>query len=272
VSKRTIIGLWAAVVAGAAVLFWQYRAQQRAMEQRLSDLQQQVASTTRSSWLAGGQPLVPEVGTEMPVRSTTPDMTLLEKERQIRAVMDEGWRLINERDPQAAAKAAAIFQEGLEKVDPQNPQFFNGLGRALLIAGRPREAIDAWEQGLAKSPQISDMQSGIGWAYWNLRDYYHAREAWVRALEANPKSLDAWTAMAWIYLALGDTEKSKQGFQVLYSTDRQNKNWILGLQMAQARNTDPTQIARFFPLPTLTALTSPADSATALGTGAAATP
>jgi len=73
----------------------------------------------------------------------------------------------------------------------------------------------------------------------------------------NPKSPDAWTAMVWIYLALGDTEKSKTGFQVLYASDRQNKAWILGLQMAQAKNTDPAQIAKFFLLPPLTAFAAP---------------
>jgi tetratricopeptide (TPR) repeat protein len=263
VSKGLILGLLAAVVVvGAAVLIWQNRAQQQSMEKRLADLQQQVASATRSSLPVGGQPVVPQVGAIIPAGSATQDMTVLEKQRQIRAVMEEGWRLINERHPQAAAKAVAIFREGLEKIDPQNAQFFNGLGRALLIAGQPREAIDAWRQGLAKAPQISDMQSGIGWAYWNLQDYYHAREAWEEALKANAKSLDAWTAMAWIYLALGNTEKSKEGFQVLYQSDRQNKDWILGLQMAQAKNTDPAQIAKFFALPPVAAFTTPPTTAT----------
>ena len=76
--------------------------------------------------------------------------------------------------------------------------------------------------------------------------------------------------MVWIYLALGDTEKSKAGFQVLYMSDRQDKTWILGLQMAQAKNTDPAQIAKFFPLPALAAFNAP--PATTLSSGPATRP
>ena len=166
----------------------------------------------------------------------------------------------------------AIFREGIEKVDGQNAQFYNGLGRALLIAGQPREAIAAWQKGLALDPKISDMQSGIGWAYWNMQDAYHAKEAWERTLTINAKSLDAWTALVWVYLALGDADKSKEGFQILYQSDRQNKDWILGLQMAQAKNSDPAQIAKFFPLPALAAFSTPPATAPAAGSSPARLP
>jgi tetratricopeptide (TPR) repeat protein len=268
VSKRLwrVLGLLAAaLLAGLVWVVWQNRGQQRAMEQRLADLQRQVESATRSGAPLAGQPVVPEISAAPGGGALTQDLSVLEKQRNIRTVMEEGWRLINERNPQAAAQAVEIFREGLEKVDPQNAQFRNGLGRALLIAGRPQDAIETWQQGLATAPQISDMRSGIGWAYWNLRDYYHARQAWEEALKTNPKSLDAWSAMAWIYLALGDAERSRDGFQVLYLADHQNKDWILGLQMAQARNSDPAQISKFFPLPPLTAFTQPAAPVSAPG-------
>jgi tetratricopeptide (TPR) repeat protein len=261
VSKQLLMVLGLVAVALAAAfgfMLRQNQRQQQATEQRLADLQRQVESATRSGGFVGGQPVVPEIGAATLGGAATQELTVLEKQRNLRTVMDEGWHLINQRDPKAAAQAVAVFREGLEKVDPQNAQFRNGLGRALLIAGRPREAIEAWRQGLAADPQISDMRSGIGWAYWNLQDYYHAKDAWEDALKVNPKSLDAWSAMAWIYLALGDTDKSKDGFQVLYLSDRQNNTWILGLQMAQARNTDPAQISKFFPLPVLTAFAKPA--------------
>jgi tetratricopeptide (TPR) repeat protein len=266
VTKQTFIiaGIVAATLIGGGIfLFWQNHAQQNAMEQRLADLQRQVTNASRSGLALGGQPVAPEIGGQASVTTVSQDLTVLEKQRNIRIVMDEGWRLINQREPHAAAQAAEIFREGLEKVDPKNGQFFNGLGRALLIAGRPRDAIEAWRQGLAVAPQISDMQSGIGWAHWNLQEYDRAREAWEAALNINPRSLDAWSAMAWVYLALGQTEKSKEGFQVLYLSDRQNKDWILGLQMAQAKNTDPAQISKFFHLPDLAALKGPASLASA---------
>ena len=199
------------------------------------------------------------------IATTAQGLSSIQKQRDMRTVIEEGWKLINERNPKAAVQAVAIFREGLEKVDPQNAQFYNGLGRALLIAGQPREAIAAWQQGVTLDPKISDMHGGIAWAYWALQDAYHAKQAWEDALAVNPKSLDAWTAMVWIYLALGDADKSKAGFQVLYISDRQNKTWILGLQMAQAKNTDPAQIAKFFPLPALATFTTPPATAPASG-------
>jgi len=255
VSKRLpiVLGVLAIVIFGTlGFLLWQNNRDQRDTEQRLTDLQRQMEAATRGSGPAVGQPMVPVYPT-VAVGTGPQDLSVLDKQRNLRTVMEEGWKLINQRNPKAAAQAVAIFREGLEKVDGQNAQFYNGLGRALLIAGEPREAIAAWQKGLTLDPKISDMQSGIGWAYWNLHDFYHAKEAWERTLTINANSLDAWTAMVWIYLALGDADRSKEGFQILYQSDRQNKNWILGLQMAQAKNTDPAQIAKFFPLPALAA-------------------
>jgi tetratricopeptide (TPR) repeat protein len=257
-----ILGALAILIFGTlGFLLWQANRDQHANQQRLAEMQRQMDAATRSDPPTGGQPVVPEYAVAAP--GTAPqNLGVLEKQRNMRTVMEEGWKLINERNPKAAAQAVAIFREGIDKVDGQYPQFYNGLGRALLIAGDPRQAIAAWQKGLALDPKISDMHSGIGWAYWNLHDPYHAKEAWERTLALNPKSLDAWTAMVWIYLALGDADKSKTGFQVLYQSDRQNKDWILGLQMAQAKNTDPAQIGRFFPLPPLAAFSSHPATAT----------
>jgi tetratricopeptide (TPR) repeat protein len=262
-----VLGVLAVVIFGAlGFLLWQNNQRQQATERQLGELQRQVAAAARTAPQTGGQPVVPALPAPATLTASQ-DLALLQKQRNVRTVMEEGWNLINERSPKAAAQAVAIFREGLDKVDSKNAQFYNGLGRALLIAGEPREAIAAWQRGLELDAGISDMHSGIGWAYWNLHDFYHAKEAWERTLTTNPKSLDAWSAMVWIYLALGDADKSKEGFQVLYQTDRQNKEWILGLQMAQAKNTDPAQIAKFFPLPPLAAFSAPA--ATTPSTGGA---
>jgi tetratricopeptide (TPR) repeat protein len=259
-----ILGLLALLIfGGLGYLLWQSNRQQRDTEQRLADMQRQIQNATQAQVSPVGQPMVPEFTAAIPGGATTQNLGSIQKQRDTRAVIEEGWRLINERNPKSAPQAVAIFREGLDKVDARNAQFYNGLGRALLIAGQPRPAIAAWQQGLALDPKISDMRSGIGWAFWNLQDAFHAKEAWEKALAINPKSIDAWSAMVWIYLALGDTENSKAGFQVLYLSDRQNKTWILGLQMAQAKNTDPAQIAKFFPLPALAAFTTPPASAPA---------
>jgi tetratricopeptide (TPR) repeat protein len=257
-----VLAVLAIVIFGIlGFMLWQNSRDQRHTEHRLADLQHQLEAATRTTPQSAGQPLPPPLPASATL-TASPDLDLLQKQRNVRTVLEEGWNLINQRNPKAAAQAVAIFREGLAKVDAQNPQFYNGLGRALLIAGEPHAAIAAWRQGLELDAGISDMHSGIGWAYWNLHDFYHAKEAWELSLAQNPKSLDAWTAMVWIYLALGDADKSKQGFQILYQSDHQNKDWILGLQMAQAKNSDPAQIAKFFPLPPLATFAAPPASNT----------
>ena len=110
---------------------------------------------------------------------------------------------------------------------------------------------------MAKDPKSSIMQSGIGWAYWNLKDYARARQSWNDALALDPKNVDAWAAMAWIDLAMGKTAESKKGFQELVAFNREKKDWVLGLSMAQGGNNDLKQINSFFPLPPLESFNSP---------------
>ncbi|HTT19127.1 MAG TPA: tetratricopeptide repeat protein [Candidatus Sulfotelmatobacter sp.] len=180
-----------------------------------------------------------------------------QKQRNLQQILTIGWQFVNSRKPSEAAKAVTIFNEGISNVDPNSPELYNGLGRALLIAGRPREAFVAWRKGLALAPQFSDMQSGIGWAYWWLNDPCRAKQAWQRALSTNPHSVDAWSAMAWIDLASQRYDEAKRGFQELVQSDPTQKSWAMGLSLARANNGDQKQIAQFFPLPPLERFTQP---------------
>jgi tetratricopeptide (TPR) repeat protein len=171
--------------------------------------------------------------------------------------MDAGWKLINQRNKESGQHAAELFQAALKDIDPKSPDLYNGLGRALLIAGQPREAIAAWRAGLGIAPTLADMQSGIGWAYWHLNDPYRAKKAWEAAIAIDPKSADAWSALAWVDLATGDAQTAKLGFQTLLARDSHNNAWIMGLSMARANNSDPEQIKPFFPLPNIGAFDHP---------------
>lgn len=173
----------------------------------------------------------------------------VKKRQDIEKVMEAGWKLINLRNPDQAARAAELFQTALEKIDDKSPDLLNGLGRAQLVAGKPDEAIAAWKKGLEIEPRLVDMQSGLGWAYWAKKDYYHAREAWRAAVAKDPKNIDAWSALAWIELALGNKDLAKEGFRVLVNKNTQSRAWVLGLSMAQAGNSNPDHIKMFFPLP-----------------------
>lgn len=170
--------------------------------------------------------------------------------------LNMGWKLVNQRSPEQARKAVRLFKDGIAE-NPTDAELYNGLGRALLIAGSPREAIAAWRKGLTFAPGLSDMQSGIGWAYWWLNDPYRAKEAWERALVMNPRSVDAWSAMAWIDLAFGKHTEAKRGFEELVKFDSGRKSWVMGLSMAQGHNTNVSQVTQFFSLPALVAFDRP---------------
>lgn len=238
-------------VAAFATVWAQDQARQRATEQQIADLRRQVEQKP-----APATPAAPIVINNTPAAS--PVDSPLERERLSREVLTDGWNLVDQGSPDAATRAVLIFQQGIDKVDPRNGQFYNGLGRALLVAHKPVEAIRAWRRGLAVAPTIADMQSGIGWAYWNLHDPYHAKQAWEAALAIDPKSVDAWSAMAWIYLALGDHFRARDGFVILYAADKsRDAVWIQGISMSKAGNHNPDQIQQFFKLPPLEAFRTP---------------
>jgi tetratricopeptide (TPR) repeat protein len=234
-----------------SLLVQSYR-HQRETDQRLSEIQKELqdASTTRPlsarNWLG---PIVLDGGS---VASEA-----ARKQHNMEEILDVGWKLVEQRSPEQAAKAVLVFDEGVANVDSSSPELYNGLGRALVVAGKPREAIAAWRKGLALSPHFSDMQSGIGWAYWALNDPSRAKDAWKKALAMNPHSTDAWSAMAWIYLALGKNMEAKNGFQELVKFDSGRKPWVMGLSMAQGDNSDIREISQFFPLPALQAFEQP---------------
>jgi tetratricopeptide (TPR) repeat protein len=241
---RVIVSV-AASFGLAAMLVQNYR-RENETNQRLADMQRQLqdASAARNS---------KSVNSMAPIfiGGGATGSAIVSKQRDTEEIMDAGWKLIDQRSPDQAAKAVYLFNEGITNVDPTNPDLYNGLGRALLIAGKPREAIAAWRKGLALAPNFSDMQSGIGWAYWMLNDACRAKEAWQRALVMNPHSVDAWSAMAWIDLAFGKNMEAKDGFQELVKFDSGRKSWVMGLSMAQGHNTDIEEISQLFPLPAL---------------------
>lgn len=228
-----------------SLLVQSYR-HQRETDQRLSEIQKELQDAAITRPLNARNSLSPIVLDGGAVASEA-----ARKQRNLEEILDVGWKLVDQRSPEAAAKAVLVFEEGIANLDSSSPELYNGLGRALLVAGKPREAIAAWRRGLALSPHFSDMQSGIGWAYWALNDPSRAKDAWKKALAVNPHSTDAWSAMAWIDLALGKNLEAKNGFQELVKFDSGRKPWVMGLSMARGHNQDIREISQFFSLPAL---------------------
>jgi len=250
---RAIVSV-AASFALVAILVHNYR-HEREIEQRLADMQKLLQASPPMNTLIRGAPISQVILDSGDVGSEE-----VRRQHNLEEIESAGWKLVNQRSPEQAAIAVRIFSDGIANVDAHNPQLYNGLGRALLVAGKPREAIAAWRKGLGLDPHFSDMQSGIGWAYWWLNDPSRAKDAWQRALDMNAHSIDAWSAMAWIDLALGKSTEAMNGFQELVKFDSGEKAWVMGLSMARGNNTDIVEISTFFPLPPLSVFERPLSS------------
>ena len=247
---RAIVSV-AASFALVAILVHNYR-HEREIEQRLADMQKLLQASPPMNTPIRGAPISQVILDSGDVGSEE-----VRRQHNLEEIESAGWKLVNQRSPEQAAIAVRIFSDGIANVDAHNPQLYNGLGRALLVAGKPREAIAAWRKGLGLDPHFSDMQSGIGWAYWRLNDPSRAKDAWQQALDMNPHSIDAWSAMAWIDLALGKNTEAMNGFQDLLKFDSGQKSWVMGLSMARGNNTDIAEISTFFPLPPLSGFERP---------------
>ena len=110
------------ILAFAGVIIY-FVTQQQSMQRQLSALQQQ-------STQPGG---TPSTGPAVVISVATQNDSAVAKEAAIHSVINEGYRLLNTRQPANAEKAIVIFKEGLEKVDPDNPDMLHGMGRALLL-------------------------------------------------------------------------------------------------------------------------------------------
>jgi tetratricopeptide (TPR) repeat protein len=57
-----------------------------------------------------------------------------------------------------AARAAAYYRDAVER-DPAYSAAWKGLGKALEAAGQAREAVAAWQQGIAAAEAKGDIQA-----------------------------------------------------------------------------------------------------------------
>lgn len=244
-------GVLLLLLAGVAAYLAQSARQQK-LEAQFADLRRQMTQPAPAT-----SPAPPEALPVLPRVPTTATATLLQQQRDARILLDESARLLADNQPESARRAVLLLREGIENSDPRNPQLQERLGRALLSLRQGAAARDAFRQGIALAPRDPRLHSGLGWACWQMQDYYHAQHAWETALALDPMLVDAWSAMAWVYLALGDVERSKQGFLLLMSKDKNNQSWLQGLSMAKARNTRREHINLFFPVPPREAFAAP---------------
>ena len=119
--------------------------------------------------LGGGSPAWPRSGssrTRLP-RSTKPKTSaeLLLNERMAQV-------LLRDNRPVEAEKA---FRECL-KDDPKNPEVLDGLGVALIMQGRYKDALPSFDKAVALAPENGAFRNNRGVALMELGQYKAAQE------------------------------------------------------------------------------------------------
>ncbi len=100
------------------------------------------------------------------------------------------------RSHQGRHKEALEEAAKMMVLDPNDAENFDVLGEALVWAGRPEEAIEAYEKAMRLDPHYpAQYLEGVGIAYFNTGQIEMAEEALARARNLNP-SIAAWTHIA----------------------------------------------------------------------------
>ncbi len=80
-------------------------------------------------------------------------------------------------------------------VDPGLLPARSNLGLALLARGRIPEAVQAFEDAVARWPQVASLHSNLGQCLCDLKRYPEAEAACLRALELDPEMAEAWSTL-----------------------------------------------------------------------------
>jgi Flp pilus assembly protein TadD len=142
--------------------------------------------------------------------------------------------LLRENRPAEAEKA---FRDVMRD-DPKNPEIHDGLGVALLMQQRYKEALDPLKQAVKLSPQNGSYRNNLGVAQMELGDFAAAEQAF-RAAEESPNSDDKLSAaINWGRLRQrqGRYKEAEQAFAEALARDPQSFAAILG--RAAARESD----------------------------------
>ncbi len=258
----TAIAIGAVLLVGGGILYTytQHRAQdqadrrQRETDQKIADLQQQLNARALPPLTDFVEPAASQPATDAP--------SFLRIQRLTSQVIQEGAQRLATRRPIDADVAVRIYQEGIDRVDPQNPTFYVGLGHANLVLGKYQPALDALKKAHDLAPTWAEPFASEGWAYWNLKQFPQAKQAWEQAVTLDPKSIEAWSGLSWVYLALRQRDEALKGFNLLIFSGIADNDWVMGRNLAAGSNFDLKQIRVNFPtMPDPAAFSPPAATA-----------
>ncbi len=105
--------------------------------------------------------------------------------------------------------------EARTKGKPHKPTF-DGLIRVAkghLIHGRPRKAMELYEQALALKPNRSEALTGLGWCHINLGRPHIAILKFQKALQVNPSYGDALIGLGKAYRIMGKLDLARDAYR-----------------------------------------------------------
>ena len=140
----------------------------------------------------------------------------------LRASLQSPSRTAGAVDPHKAEQlrsALKSFEEAIRVSQGKNMLAVMGKARALFSLGRFSESLAAYQEVLAKMPDMvdPDPRIGIGCCFWQLGYKDDAKIAWERCLEINPDSKHANILLGLYYLdASGHVPTNSPEFIRLY--------------------------------------------------------
>ncbi len=106
------------------------------------------------------------------------------------------------------------------------------LGAAYLAAGRPADAVAAWQEALTKSPNDPSLLYHLALAFRGLANVKETRKYLIKALEIDPAMAQAWCALALLDLEAGKWAEAAGLFRRAIAGKRDYKVAYQGLARA----------------------------------------
>jgi Tfp pilus assembly protein PilF len=138
-----------------------------------------------------------------------------------------------------AEDAERAFRESL-KDDPKNPEVHGGLGVALLMQRRFREALGPLEKAVQLSPDNGSFRNNLGVAQMELGQYHESEEAFAAAEQSqNPDDrLSATINRGRLRQRQGDFAAAEAEFTNALARDPKSYAAVLGRGVAREAKGD----------------------------------